>query len=181
MTDDPPGIWVKSPRDDLMTTHPNLREFMPFLDVLNSESPRGGVLVATSFIESLLHKVIEAFLIEGKPAEQLVKGFNAPIGSLSAKIAMAAALGLITERERRECDLIRRVRNKFAHNVHPTFDDDDVKDICQELTFRAMPYGDVKVGARGSFTSAAVALVLNLTNRPHYVAKARLKPVDWPY
>lgn len=174
------GHWVKGRNEDVLKTHPHLAEFLPFLDVLNSESPRGGVLVAASFIENLLYKIIEAFLLHGKPKEQILSGFNAPIGSLSAKIALAAALGLINERERRECDLIRRIRNKFAHNVHPTFDDEDIKSLSLELTFRAMPYDDVKIEAKGSFSSAAVALILNLTNRPHYVAKKRLKAVDWP-
>lgn len=180
MTEDAQGHWVKSRNEDVLKTHPHLAEFLPFLDVLNSESPRGGVLVAASFIENLLFKIIQAFLIEGKPQEQILSGFNAPIGSLSAKIALAAALGLISERERRECDLIRRIRNKFAHNVHPSFDDDDIKSLSFELTYRAKPYGDVEVDGKGSFSSAAVALILNLTNRPHYVARTRLKPVDWP-
>lgn len=160
--------------------HPHLAEFLPFLDVLNSESSRGGVLVAAAFLENLLFKIIQAFLIEGKPQEQILSGFNAPIGSLSAKIALAAALGLISERERRECKLKRRIRNKFAHNVHPSFDDNDIKDLSLELTFRAMPYGEVGIDAKGSFSSASVALIINLTNRPPYVPKARLSAPDCP-
>lgn len=179
MSDDEKGRWVRSPRQELLKTHPHLSEFLPFLDTLNEESPRGGVLVAASFLESLLHKVLQAFLIEGKAQEQTLSGFNAPVGTFSAKIALAAALGLISERERRECDLVRKIRNKFAHNVHPSFEDEDIKSICLELTYRAMPYEGVEVNARGSFTSAAVALISNLTNRPHYVAQARLQLREW--
>jgi hypothetical protein len=86
----------------------------------------------------------------------------------------------VSERERRECELIRKIRNKFAHNVHPSFDDEDVKALCHELTFCAMPYEGVNVDAKGSFISAAVAVILNLTNRPHYVAKKRTQAADWP-
>lgn len=179
MTEDREGHWVKSRHDDVLKTHPHLADFLPFLDVLNSESPRGGVLVAASFIENLLHKILQAFMIEGKPQEQILTGFNAPVGTLSAKIALAAALGLISERERRECDLIRKIRNRFAHNIHPKFEDADIKNLCFELTYRAMPYGDVEVDARGSFTTAAVALISSLTNRPHYVAQQRLQERHW--
>ncbi|MDP3551612.1 MAG: hypothetical protein Q8R81_14625 [Novosphingobium sp.] len=180
MTQDQRGNWIKVRNEDLLKTHPHLAEFIPFLDVLNSESPRGAVLVAASFIETRLLKIIQAFLIEGKPKEQILNGFNAPIGSLSAKIALAAALGLISERERRECDLLRRIRNKFAHNVHPSFNDSDIKSLSLELSFRAMPYENVEVDAKGSFSSASVALILSLTNRPTYVSRVRLKAVDWP-
>jgi hypothetical protein len=173
------GRWVRPPNSEVLKTHPHLTEFLPFLDTLNAESARGGVLVAASFLDNLLHKIIQSFLIEGKSQEQLLSGFNAPIGTMSAKIALAAALGLISERERRECDLLRKIRNKFAHSVHPSFDDEDVKSLCFELTYRAMPYEGVDVDARGSFTSAAVALVSNLTNRPHYVSKARLDAREW--
>lgn len=170
---------MKSRNEDVLKTHPHLNEFLPFLDALNAESARGGVLVAASFLDNLLHRVIESFLLEGKSQDQLLGGFNAPIGTMSAKIALAAALGLITERERRECDLLRRIRNRFAHDIHPSFDDEAVKSLCFELTYRAMPYEGVEVDARGSFTSAAVALISNLTNRPHYVAQTRLKAREW--
>ncbi len=179
MSDNGAGRWVRSPHNEVLKTHPHLAEFLPFLDTLNAESPRGGVLVAASFLDNLLHEVIHAFLLEGKSRDQLLSGFNAPIGTMSAKIALAAALGLISERERRECDLLRKIRNKFAHSVHPSFDDEDVKSLCFELSYRAMPYEGVEVNARGSFNSAAVALVSNLTNRPHYVAQDRLKARDW--
>lgn len=173
------GRWVKTPNDELVRTHPHLAKFLPFLDVLNAESPRGRVLVAASFLDNLLHETLRSFLIEGKPQDQLLSGFNAPIGSFSAKIALAAALGLISDSERDECDLIRRIRNKFAHAVHPSFDDEGVKSLCLLLTYRAKPYGEVEVSAEGSFTSAAVGLISNLTNRAHYVRQARLKAHDW--
>lgn len=99
------------------------------------------MLVAASFIANMLFKIIQAFLVEGKPQEQILSGFNAPIGSRSAKIALAAALGIISERECRKLELIRRIRNKFAHNIHPSFDDDDIKSLSLELTYRAMWYG----------------------------------------
>ena len=179
MTERKKGGWVRSPNNEVLKTHPHLAEFLPFLDVLNAESARGGVLVATSYLENLLHDIIKSFLIEGKAQEQLLTGFNAPIGTLSAKIALASTLGLISERERRECDLIRKIRNKFAHQVHPSFDDEDIKSLCLELSHRALPYGGVEVGARSSFTTAAVSLVSNLTNRPHYVSHSRLRVGDW--
>lgn len=174
MAEEAKGHWVKARREDVLRTHPHLAEFLPFLDVLNGESPRGRVLVAASHLEHLLFEILNAFMIEGKSREQILNGFNAPVATFSAKIALCAALGLINERERAECELIRKIRNKFAHNVHATFDDDSIKDLSLSLSFRIE--GENAVGA---FTSAAVMLATNLTNRPHYVRLERLTLRPW--
>ncbi len=163
----------------LAATHPHLSKFIPFLDVLNEESARGKALVAASFLENLLLDIIAAYLIPGKSQKQLMVGFNAPIGSLSAKIALAAALGLVSEEERRECDLIRRIRNKFTHNAHAAFDDPDIRDLCSSLAFAAQNYGDVTVPAVGQFSSSVVGLISTLTNRAVYAGRVRLTSRSW--
>ncbi len=88
-------------------------------------------------------------------------------------------MGLISDREYADLDMMRKVRNEFAHNVHISFEDQRVRDLCKRLTLAAKDYGDVVVGSRGQFTTAAVALIANLTNRPHYVALKRLSAQEW--
>ncbi len=87
-------------------------------------------------------------------------------------------MGLISEREFQECELIRKIRNEFAHKVKMSFEDDRVRSL-ESLAMSAKPYPGVEVSTRGKFTTAAVALVLNLTNRPHYVGEHALKCQDW--
>lgn len=43
-----------------------------------------------------------------------------------------------------------------------------------------MPYREVEIDAKGSLLSASVGLIINLTNRLRYFAKARLSVPDWP-
>jgi mannitol operon repressor len=160
-------------------THPHLKDFFAFLPELNKESDRGMALIATSFIDELLRRTIAAFLLEGTSTSSLLDGFNAPLGSFSTRIAAAAAMGLISEREAKEADRLRKIRNVFAHHVHVSFEDQSINDICQNLDLAAKDYGDVVVDTRGRFSTSAVALIMNLTNRPHYVAKRRLGRVDW--
>ena len=179
MTDRAKGGWVKAPNDDVLETHPHLIEFLPFLDALNLESARGGVLIAASFLENLLTDILRAYLLDGQSSDQLLTGFNAPIGTFSAKVALSSSLSLITEAERRECNLIRKIRNRFAHNIHPSFDDAAIASLCFELEYRAKPYEGVSVDARASFTTASVGLISSLTNRAHYVAQERVKARNW--
>ena len=173
---------VKRVRDGIRPfeeTHPHLKEFASFLDDFNKETERGAALAAAAFLDDLLRKTLEGFLVQSETARSLLVGFNAPLGSFAARIAAAHAMGLISDNERRECDLIRRVRNEFAHKIKMSFDDDRLRDLCDALQLSAKPYGTVTVSTRGQFTPAAVALILNLTNRPHYVSLRSLKFGDW--
>lgn len=165
----------------LLMTHPHLRSFMEFLEDFNRETERGAALAAAAMVDDQLGRTIEAFLIPNKGSSALLEGFNAPLGTFSARIAAAFALGLISEQEYRECDLIRKVRNEFAHQIKVSFKTEKIVSLCAQLKMAARDYDDVNVDTRGKFTTAAVCLILNLTNRPHYVAQERLKPQEWKY
>jgi len=160
-------------------THPHLRDFGEFLTELNKETERGAALAAAAFLDSLLERTLLAFIIPNNSKLALTSGFNAPLGSLSARNVACHALGLISDIEYKEGDLIRKVRNEFAHKVRMSFDNDKVKSLCANLSMSAKPYDNVTVSTRGEFTTAAVALIVNLTNRPYYVAQKALKYGNW--
>jgi len=100
--------------------------------------------------------------------------------------AACSALGLISETEAHDLNLIRRIRNDFAHDIHTTFDSNSVMERCKLLKMKAHDYtdqrlGEVKVGSAGQFQTAAVSLIMQLTNRPKYVGEERRLSRDWPY
>jgi hypothetical protein len=131
-------------------------------------------------LDDLLERVLLAFCLETKESKRLIsEGFNAPLSSFSARSVAAYSLGLISEREYNECDRLRKIRNEFAHNVQQSFDDQKIMDICANLTFAAVGPTSGPVRAKSQYTTAAVALILGLTNRPHYVAQRRLTYGDW--
>lgn len=166
---------------EFLSKNPHLAEFMPFLDALNAESSRGAVLVACSFLDRQLEEIIAAFLQDGKDSAKLLTGFNAPLGTFSARITAAYALGLITKREFDECETLRKVRNDLAHKVKASFDDQNVRAHCATLTYAAPSYGEVVVDTRGQFTTAAVAVILKFINRAHAVKKERRVEREWPF
>jgi len=163
----------------LSETHPHLQGFLDFLNDFNKETDRGAALAAAAMLDELLGQIIEAFLIPNKGSAALLDGFNAPLGSFSARIASSFALGLLSEIEYKECELIRKIRNEFAHQIKVSFTTQKVVSFCTKLQLSAKSYGDVHVNTRGQFTTAAIALILNLTNRPHYVAERRLQTATW--
>ena len=112
--------------------------------------------------------------------DQLLDGFNAPVGTFSSRIKTAHCLGLISDDERDDCDTLRRVRNEFAHNHRTSFADGKLVDLCENLHHSAKDYGDVVVDTYGQFSTGAIGLVLSLVNRAHYVSRARLEKREWP-
>src|SRR5260221_3699668 len=139
----------------LVVSHPHLKEFLAFLPELNKETDRGMVMIACSFIDELMRRIVLSFLIEDTVSKSLVDGFNAPIGTFATRSAAAFTLGLISEQELGECDALRKIRRRFAHHVHVSFDDQNIRDLCKNLTMAAQDYGDVMVGARGQFSTAS--------------------------
>ncbi|GAB3754715.1 hypothetical protein [Spirosoma pomorum] len=173
----PKGI---STNKDLMDRMPHLAEFLPLLDKLNEETPRGKILLGCSYIDELLKKTIEAFLIKSIETNELLNGFAAPIGTFSSRIKLSYALGLISEAEKKEILTLKAIRNLFAHNFKVTFEDPKVKKLCNALTYSAKSYDDVVVDAPGQSNTSAIAIMLNLVNRPTYVARKKLSKQEWP-
>lgn len=172
-------VWVENSNEEVLKEHPHLAEFLPFLDTHNAESPRGAVLVSCSYLEEQLRAVIVAFLVPGSEKNVLLEGFNAPLGSFSARIKAAHCLGLISDIERDDLDTLRKIRNEFAHNHLINFRNQKIMDLCKNIHHAAKPYGDVKVDAFGMFSSGAIGLALNLVNRPHYLGQKHLQQINW--
>lgn len=167
-------------------TYPHLAEFFAFLEKLQDESERGMVLISTGFLEEQLRNTLLAHFVDDSSLLVLVEGGNAPLGSFSARISACYALALVSKAEYEDLHILRRIRNDFAHNIHTSFATQSVIDRCKLLRHKAHDYhspslGEVTVSPRGQLTTAAVGLILNLVNRPHYVAKERRESRDWPY
>ncbi len=99
-----------------------------------NESDRAAAILVTCYLERYLKECIEFILVDDPSIEELFKG-SAPLSTLSARIDMAFALGIITEEIRKNLNYIRKIRNIFAH--HPTitsFADSRVRNLCSNFS-----------------------------------------------
>lgn len=158
-----------------------------FLDTTRNETDRGRALVTASLVEEMLEEILRGFLLENSATKRLFEAPNAPLSTFSAKAASSRALGLISDKEFRDIDLIRRIRNAFAHSVMCSFDDDHIKKWAASLkvgmSFLDALEKDDKARAddpKQRFGMASAALVTSLYNRAHYVKMDRLKDREWP-
>jgi hypothetical protein len=107
-----------------------------------SGSDRATALMFASFVEIHLERLLLSSMRSNLNSEDRRKVFQneGPMASFSSKIVTAYALGLIGQKTRRDLDLIRLLRNEFAHSRTPfDFTTPEVGRVCHEFKLVEMP------------------------------------------
>ena len=105
---------------------------------LSKESDRGVVLISASFLEEALEALIRArFSIRHTKSKSsinpLFDSFG-PLSSFSAKLKICYAMDLIGEWMYRDLEIVRKLRNDFAHSVGiARFDLPEVVQLTKKL------------------------------------------------
>ena len=111
----------------------SIREFdlNAFSGRFRSESDRACAVLGAALLDACL----EGFYRRRIHKPTALLKFNGPLGTLSARIQLAYAVGWIAEDVRFDLDQIRRIRNKFAHNFDHelTFEDQSIAAMCRTL------------------------------------------------
>ena len=159
----------------------DIQEFSKFLSEFQGETDRGAALVGAALIDIRLSETLRAFMVSPKAAGVLLDGGTAPLGTFSSRIKATFAVGLIDAHERAECDLIRKVRNEFAHQPHGiTFADPKIEALCDRLQSDLPGGREAHVGKpRSVFVNAVILTVLRLTYRAEHVALERRVTRTW--
>jgi len=115
-------------------------------DLLYRESDRGCILVSASVLDDALaavikHSIINKPLLTKKKTQELFN-YTGAIGTFSSKIAVSYLLGLIPDWIYQNLEIIRGIRNDFAHGY-------DLKDfnnpeLCERIKSFDCPGFDVE-------------------------------------
>ncbi|MGL1040403.1 hypothetical protein ACSTDR_21670, partial [Vibrio vulnificus] len=115
---------------------------------------------------------LREFFADNKSGKDLISGFNAPLGTFSAKVTAAHALGLIQDNEFREITLIRKIRNEFGHSWRGvSFESDKVAHLVSQLPWCGPPEFEVNSTPRARFNSVIAILLADLMWRSRLVKK----------
>lgn len=113
---------------------------------LKNQSDRGVAIVCASILDEQLKEVLSAFFIENDKVKKELFNTGEPLSTFSSKIKMSYYLGLITENEYKNIELIRKIRNDFAHRLTGiSFKDPSVKSRCSILSIPKEQYFPEKV------------------------------------
>ncbi len=127
-----------------------------FIEWIHKEGPRGKVLISCGLLEQTLEDVLTNYLRDGKAKDDLFHSAG-PLGTFSARIKLCFCLGMLDDREYHDLEVMRGIRNEFAHKIDTSFDMPSIKDRCGNLML--MPLGS-KLDAVSTFVAVAAILVI---------------------
>ncbi len=118
---------MKHPQVDLI-------KFNKMVDDYHSESDRAAGVLAGSFIDEYTKKYLRSIMISDPKTEEMLNGYG-PLSSFSARIDCLYAFGFIDKDVYTNLNIIRKIRNHFAHHPEQTsFDDSPISDFCSNLS-----------------------------------------------
>jgi hypothetical protein len=165
----------------MKAVQPEVESLAAFLAEFNRESDRGAALVAASMLDERLCEVLGSFLTDGSTASELLSGFNAPLGTLSARASASHALGLIQDNEFAEITIIRKIRNEFGHSWKPmSLETGKLADLTRQLPWLGPEEMETSSSLRSRFNFAVAILLTDLMWRVKLVQKERRTQRLWP-
>ena len=154
------------------------QKVVQFRQALTSESDRGCALFAAAYLDVCLSDLLYVSLVENKNIDKDLFEGTAPLSNFSSRIKLAYYLGLISRSCRRDLDIVRGIRNDFAHKPEIiSFETQSIRDRCKNLSFS---YQEKDADPRSHFTAAVMRVlshihIATLTTTPHTE-----KPDDTP-
>ena len=103
------------------------------IEEIGQRPMRSSIITAAALMDSMLGKVLEKYIVCDANKKDIFS-FQGPLGTFSAKIDMAYALGLISKDLRTDMNLFRKMRNLCAHEL--ILDEkikSDIKSMCGEF------------------------------------------------
>lgn len=142
-------------------------EWEPFLNEVAHESDRASAVLSAAYLDEMLGKLIESFMVDdNKAVDALLSSSKpyAPLGSFSAKIIMAYCLGLIDKIQYDDLNVIKRIRNLFAHGLHGlSFQSKQISDETKKLKTHRMAKIDKDI--RGEFVLTIAILSTDIESQ----------------
>jgi DNA-binding MltR family transcriptional regulator len=104
------------------------------IELFTRQADRGTALVAAAWLDDALATLLRSQFREDKSTADEIFRADGPLGSFSARIDTCYLLSLLEPMARRDLDLIRMIRNEFAHTRSKvTFASSQIKNRCNEL------------------------------------------------
>lgn len=166
---------------------PAYKQFEEMLAETRHESDRACALVLAANLDNRLRVLLSSFFIKitSDYEKQIFEG-NGCLANFSSRIKMSYASGLLANSEHHDLNIIRKIRNYFAHKEHGwSFQTQDVKDRCLSFAMIAQirqEYPELTIdltNPRTVFQITASSLSLLLLSRAETTKKTR-RSISYP-
>ena len=146
------------------------------------QTDRGSALIAAAWVDDALEVYLRAsFRPDKKIANEILRP-DGPLGSFSARIKSAYLLGIIEPTAFRDLEIVRAIRNDFAHvRQRIRFTDPSIKERCKRLhAVKALDLGGLSIRSpRQMFLVSAYFLSAYLLTLSETVQRPRILEEDY--
>ena len=148
------------------------RDWRRLTEEFDGESDRSAALVAAALLDKNLEDLLRAFMVDDEREVGYILGTN--LQSLGARVRASYCLGLISADEAHDLRVIKELRNYFAHNLHVSFRDAEVRADCAKLGMvrRILPSGTT-ISQRRLLEQSTCMLSVLLVKRTQDIAQDR--------
>lgn len=127
----------------------SIRSLNRFMTTVRQQDDYAMVLSVATYIEETLGRLLLAYFRDCKATCELIDGFNAPLGTLSSRIKAGYAFGLVTEEQFKDMEILRKIRNRHAHNWEGiSLSEPDIKALIGQLSGYTVDHQPIKGGER---------------------------------
>jgi hypothetical protein len=98
---------------------PDGAEIANFVATLSTEGERVAVIISAARIDFVLESLLKGLMVPNTSGSDPLFDSDRPLGTLSAKIALAYRLQLVDAELRQAMTVIRKIRNDFSHSMRP--------------------------------------------------------------
>ena len=149
-------------------------------EALSKESVRGVVLISASFLEEALEALLRArFSIRHPKSKSFISplfGTFGPLSSFSAKLKICYAIDLIGEWVYRDLEIIRDLRNHFAHSVGVArFDLPEVVQLTERLKAADLAVTVITKEAAGTKKTRKIKITKKSRSKPNKANMERVR------
>lgn len=111
------------------------------LTTLTKGSDRDAAILGGSILEELLNRLLRKKLVQSPIFEDAIENSNGSLSTFSNKIQLSYLMGLISKKMYDNLTVIRKIRNKFAHEiVGSSFENEQIKSkVENNLTYAKIP------------------------------------------
>jgi hypothetical protein len=145
---------------------------------LHGESDRGCGIVGGAFLDDLLGELLEVYLVENTDASSDLlssENISAPLGSFGARLVAAYAIGLLPVGNWQALRKVKKIRNRFAHDLSLSFNEPCIAKLCTELSPLTQNYHDAERTPRQIFEDTVAFLAGGLREHLYLTKTFELK------
>ncbi|HEY0327726.1 MAG TPA: hypothetical protein VGC77_01400 [Rhodopseudomonas sp.] len=91
---------------------------------------RAIAIVGATFLDSSLEHSLVNFMVDDEKETKKLMGLDGAIGTFSNRVTAAYCLGLIPKTVRDDLRIVGKIRNRFAHQLEASFDQNPIRGWC---------------------------------------------------